>query len=83
MKTASIREIRNAFPAVLKLVRKGHTVAITSRHKVVATLSPPPKSVRAVRKPWADLDAHFAQMMARPMLKTTGAELLAGDRDRY
>jgi len=83
MKTASVREIRNAFPAVLKLVRNGHTVAITSRRKVVATLSPPLQAAKQVRKPWADLDEHFAQVMARPMLKATGAELLAEDRDRY
>lgn len=83
MKTASVREIRNAFPAVLKLVRNGHTVAITSRRKVVATLSPPPKAAKAVGKPWADLEEHFAQVLVRPALKVTGAGLLAEDRDRY
>jgi hypothetical protein len=83
MKTASVREIRNTFPAVLKLVRNGHTVAITSHRKVVATLSPPPKATKTARKPWADLDEHFAQVLARPTLPVTGAELIAGDRDRY
>lgn len=83
MKTASVRQIRNAFPAVLQLVRNGHTVAITLRRKVVATLTPPPRAPRPARKPWADAEAHFARVLARPALKTTGAELLAGDRDRY
>ena len=83
MKTASVREIRNAFPAVLKLVRNGHTVAITSRRKVVATLSPPVADSRPARRPWADLEQHFAQVLSRPKLKVTGAELLAGDRDRF
>lgn len=83
MKTASVREIRNAFPAVLKLVRNGHTVAITSRRKVVATLSPPPKTLRPGRKPWADLDERFEKLLAQPPLKVTGVELLADGRDRY
>jgi antitoxin (DNA-binding transcriptional repressor) of toxin-antitoxin stability system len=39
MKTASVREIRLRFPAVLKAVKDGETVAITSRRKIVATLA--------------------------------------------
>lgn len=83
MRTASVRQIRNAFPAVLQLVKNGHTVAITSRRKVVATLTPPPKATRPARKPWAEAEKHFAAVLARPALKMTGVDLIAGDRDRY
>jgi len=59
MKTDSVREIRLAFPAVLKAVKDGETVAITSRRKVVATLGPPPTDP-ARKRPWSDLESRLA-----------------------
>jgi antitoxin (DNA-binding transcriptional repressor) of toxin-antitoxin stability system len=84
MKTATVRQIRNAFPSVLRYIRNGETVDITSRRKVVATLTPPAvqKPVRRLR-PWADLDARLAELQQQPMLPVSGADLLAHDRDRY
>jgi antitoxin (DNA-binding transcriptional repressor) of toxin-antitoxin stability system len=41
MKTASVRQIRLAFPTLLKAVKNGESVVITSRRKAVATLGPP------------------------------------------
>jgi antitoxin (DNA-binding transcriptional repressor) of toxin-antitoxin stability system len=84
MKTATVRQIRNAFPSVLRLIRNGESVAITSRRKVVATLSPPtaPKKSGHVR-PWANLEARFAAIQKQPMLRLSGAEMLAEERDRY
>ena len=84
MKTATVRQIRNSFPAVLRLIRNGESVSITSRRKVVATLSPPliqraPKSER----PWANIDAHMTELQKQPKLPVSGAEMLAQDRDRY
>jgi len=84
MKTATVRQIRNAFPSVLRLIRNGETVAITSRRKVVATLAPPagkPAPRRA--RPWATLDARLADLTRQPMLSVSGADLLAQERDRY
>ncbi|MBP6506408.1 MAG: type II toxin-antitoxin system Phd/YefM family antitoxin [Opitutaceae bacterium] len=83
MKTASVREIRNAFPSVLKHVKNGHTVAITSRRKVVATLSPPPRDTKSAGKPWADLDERFEKLMAQPPMKVSAVELLADGRERF
>ena len=84
MKTATVRQIRNAFPSVLRLIRNGESVAITSRRKVVATLTPPAtqKPVRRSR-PWADLDARLAELQLQPMLTVSGADLIAQERDRY
>jgi len=84
MKTATVRQIRNAFPAVLRLIRNGESVSITSRRKVVATLSPPiaQKSLRRLR-PWSNLDDRLAELQLQPLLAQSGADLLAQERDRY
>ncbi len=78
MKTASVREIRNKFPSVLRLVQHGETIAITSRRKIVATLSPPLKSGPA-QQPWADLAERFAGPANRNLNMT---KLISDDRDR-
>ena len=84
MKTATVRQIRNAFPSVLRLIRNGESVAITSRRKVVATLTPPPVPEPTLRsRPWAGLDVRLAELQQQPMLKETGADLVTQDRDRY
>ena len=84
MKTASVREIRNAFPKVLRHIRNGETVAITLRRKIVATLAPPPASWTARRaRPWAHLADRLTELQRQPRLPVSGAELLAQDRDRY
>jgi len=84
MKTATVRQIRNAFPTVLQLIRNGESVAITSRRKVVATLSPPVarKTTRKYR-PWADLSERLAELQRQPRLAVSGAELIAQDRERF
>ena len=78
-----MREIRNAFPSVPRLVQNGYTVAMTSRRKVVANLSPPPTDTKKPQRPWTDLDEHFDRLQPQPAMKVTGAELLAGSRDGY
>ena len=40
MKTASVRDIRQNFPAVMRWIEEGENVAITMRRKVVARLIP-------------------------------------------
>ncbi len=84
MKTATVREIRNAFPKVLRHIRNGESVSITSRRKVVATLTPP--STRKVQRrvrPWANLRDRLSELQKTPMVAVSGAELLAQERDRY
>lgn len=78
MKTASVRDIRLAFPSLLKAVQDGETIAITSRRKIVATLGPPP-SAPATKRPWADLESRLAAQPQRAALNL--AELLSADRD--
>ena len=84
MKTATVRQIRNAFPEVLRHIRNGETVTITSRRKIVATLAPPTTSKASKkRRPWAALTDRLAELQKQPMLAVSGADLLAQDRDRY
>jgi antitoxin (DNA-binding transcriptional repressor) of toxin-antitoxin stability system len=80
MKTASIRQIRSKFPAVLRMIQNGESVAITSRRKIVATLTPPPAKTPA-KRPWADVDAYFQHLLAQPKLRVSGAEIIREDRD--
>jgi antitoxin (DNA-binding transcriptional repressor) of toxin-antitoxin stability system len=44
MKTATVRQLRTAFPRIESLLAEGDTVTITKRKKVVARLSPPPRA---------------------------------------
>jgi antitoxin (DNA-binding transcriptional repressor) of toxin-antitoxin stability system len=46
MKTATVRQLRTAFPRIESWLAEGETVAITKRKKVVANLSPPPRPVK-------------------------------------
>ena len=84
MRTATVREIRNAFPKVLRHIRNGESVAITSRRHIVATLTPPstPKAAKGAR-PWANLSERLSELQKTPMVAVSGAELLAQERDRY
>ena len=84
MKTATVRELRNAFPKVYRLIQNGESVAITNRRKVVATLTPPiaQKVTRRLR-PWSDLEDRLAALSEQPMLPVSGADMLAQERDRF
>jgi antitoxin (DNA-binding transcriptional repressor) of toxin-antitoxin stability system len=44
MKTANVRQLRHAFGSVLDWVADGQRVEIIKKGKVVALLSPPPRS---------------------------------------
>ncbi len=84
MKSATVRQIRNAFPSVLRLIRNGESVEITSRRKVVATLTPPTAQKPARRsRPWSDLDTRLVELQKQPMLAVSGADLVAQDRERF
>ncbi len=56
MKTASVRQLRTAFPKLEKWLAAGETISITKRRKIVAELSLP----RPKKKP------DFARRFALP-----------------
>ena len=82
MKTATVRQIRNKFPAMLRLVQNGETVAITSRRKIVAALTPPPKAVPPKRA-WPDIESRLKKLFAQPIMEVSGAQILAENHDRF
>lgn len=84
MKTASVRQLRNAFPAVLRHIRNGETVRILLRNKPVADLTPPKPEPRKKRpRPWGDLEQRFAELQRRPAISDSGAGILSDDRERF
>ena len=53
MKTATVRQLRHDFGAVLNWVEEGEPVEISKRGKIVALLTPPPapKPARSRKRP--------------------------------
>jgi antitoxin (DNA-binding transcriptional repressor) of toxin-antitoxin stability system len=56
MKTATVRELRTAFPKVERWIAEGEQVKITKRRKIVALLVPPARATRR-RRPLPDFAA--------------------------
>ena len=84
MKTATIRQVQNAFSEVLRHIHNGETVAITSRRKVIAILAPPTASKPSKpTRPWANLTARLAELQKQSMLAVSGADLVTQDRGCY
>ena len=52
------RELRNKFSEYLRRVKKGETIIVTERGKVIAQLGPPSQSVE--ERIWAMVDAGLA-----------------------
>lgn len=79
MKKATIRDLRYRFSAVEDLLREGEEVQITRRKRAIAHLVPaePPT---APHRP--DFLARLRKLYKGRVLKTTGGELLAAERDR-
>jgi prevent-host-death family protein len=79
MKTATVRQVRNAFPTLLRRVEKGEVVTITRRGKTVAALTPPPR--KAAKQPWARRAEELAELFPVPLKGRTMADLISEDRD--
>jgi len=61
MKTATLRQLRHDFGAVLTWVEQGEAVEISKRGRIIALLSPPlaPKPARPKKRPHRALEAHL------------------------
>jgi antitoxin (DNA-binding transcriptional repressor) of toxin-antitoxin stability system len=80
MKKASVRDLRYHFQEVEELLREGEDIEITKRRRVVARLSPakPKKSVE-----WPDFLSRLNKLYDRKLVKPSGAEQLARERERF
>jgi len=80
MRRATLRDLRYKFAAVEHLLEAGEEIEITRRKRVIARLLPPAQVSRA-RRP--DFLARLLQIYGGKRLKTTGAELVAKERERF
>jgi len=79
MKQASVRDLRYNFPAVERALRRGETIEITKRRKVIGKLVP----LEEKHPEWPDFKARMRRIFGDRILKPSGAELIARERDRY
>lgn len=79
MAKASIRDLRYQFSKIERLLQQREEVQITKRRKVIARLIPE-KPQAAPAKP--DFMARLHKIYGKKAMPTTGAELVAEDRDR-
>lgn len=61
MKTASVRQLRHDFGAVLNWIEEGERVEISKRGKIIALLSPPPP-IKAKPKGRPDFAARLKRL---------------------
>lgn len=79
MKTATVRDLRYDFKKIEKLLREGEEIQLTKRGRVIARLTPEPAN--GARK-MPDFLARMREIYGDKVLKRSGAELIAWDRDR-
>lgn len=80
MKTVSVRVLRYEFPRVERLLREGQEVQVTKRRRVIARLVPEPARAQP---PMPDFMARLRKLYGNKILKVSGAELLAEERERF
>ncbi len=78
MKQASVRDLRYRFSEVEDSLREGEEIQITKRKRVIARLVPSANT--ASTRP--DFLARLKQVYRGKILKVSGAELLAQERNR-
>jgi prevent-host-death family protein len=79
MKTVTLEEAENNFSAVIRLVRSGQEVQLTSRKKPVARILPVARKRRKTdwSNTWARVDAIFGR---RPARGKPGSQIIAEGR---
>lgn len=80
MRKATLRDVRYRFSAVEDLLEAGEEIHVTRRKRVIARLLPAELPVPPKRP---DFLARLKRIYGRKPLKTTGADSLALERDRY
>ena len=82
MKRASVRDLRYNFKSLESALKSGQEIEITKRRKVIAVLmarSETPE--KPVQMP--DFLGDMKKIFGDRILPTTGAEIVAWDRDRW
>jgi antitoxin (DNA-binding transcriptional repressor) of toxin-antitoxin stability system len=79
MKTASVRDIRQNFPAILRWIEEGENVTITMRRKIVARLVPERPPVKS-NPTHPDFDSISKRIFGAKKFSTN---LVEHDREGY
>jgi antitoxin (DNA-binding transcriptional repressor) of toxin-antitoxin stability system len=77
MRRASVRDLRYRFPEVEDMLREGEEIQVTKRRRVIAKLIPVENSPSR-----PDFHARLKALYGNKVLKVSGAELLARERER-
>jgi antitoxin (DNA-binding transcriptional repressor) of toxin-antitoxin stability system len=80
MGSATVRDLRYRFSEIEALLREGEPIQITKRRRVIATLAPAGTVAHSQRP---DFLARLKKMYGRKLLKVSGADLVAEERNRY
>jgi antitoxin (DNA-binding transcriptional repressor) of toxin-antitoxin stability system len=80
MRKASVRDLRYRFSEVERLLQEGENIEITKRKRVIAHLMPLASHAPDHRP---DFMARLRAIYGAKMLKVSGAELLARERNGY
>ena len=80
MRNTTVRDLRYKFPSIEESLRAGQEIQITKHKRVIARLLPP-KGAPAAAK--VDFVARLKEIYGDQMLAVSGAELLAGERERF
>jgi antitoxin (DNA-binding transcriptional repressor) of toxin-antitoxin stability system len=80
MAKASVGDLRYRFRKLEELLRQGKEIQITKRNRVIARLVPE-REEKTIEIP--DFTARLKKIYGNRMLKVTGAERIARDRDRF
>ena len=80
MTKASVSDLRYRFRKLEDLLRQGQEIQITKRNRVIARLVPE-REEKTIEIP--DFMARLKKIYGSRMMKVSGAELIARDRDRF
>ena len=79
MKTVNIRELRQHFPLVEARLKRGETILLRKRRRVIGRIIPePPKPVQ-----YPDFLEIQKEIFGNKIMKRTFTELVREERDRY
>ncbi len=80
MTKASVRDLRYNFPRIEAQLRSGEDIEITKHKRVIARLSPVrPRSKRKM----PDFAKMLKEIYGDKVMRTSGAELISEERDRF
>jgi antitoxin (DNA-binding transcriptional repressor) of toxin-antitoxin stability system len=80
MAKASVGDLRYRFSKLEYLLRHGEEIQITKRNSVIARLVPE-REEKTIKIP--DFMARLKKIYGNRMMKVSGAELIARDRNRF